>query len=299
MQYRIPLLVAVLFAFALAHCSRAPNVHDDPDTKARPCIQCHTGAYEGALTPDHRSLPQTCEKCHVTKAWSPSTFQHPWPLENEHAKTPCASCHSGNPPLYRGIPTVCSGCHQKDADHADEPVHTGLPSTCSDCHTTANWKPSTFAHPWPLDGAHAKTECASCHAGSPPRYPGTPDTCDACHHADYQKSTYPGHATFPTTCGNCHDTRAFRPALPPGHPEASFPLTTGKHSAAGITCLTCHKLDNGAATKGQNTDCVHCHLNAHLRPAIDSVAGHAGNAAYPKGDAPVNFCLSCHPSGQL
>ena len=268
-------------ALATASCSTPQNIHDSPQAKGKACVQCHLSAYQSANAPPHGAFPQTCETCHVTQHWSPSSFVHSWPLENKHATAACSACHVGAPAQYRGIPTVCSGCHQKDYTAAKKPVHTGLPNTCSNCHTTAGWTPSVFLHPWPLDGAHVTTACAACHTGSPPRYAGSPTKCDDCHHADYLRSTYSGHQTFPLTCADCHRTTTFRPALPPGHPEATFPLTTGKHATATVTCLTCHKLDNGPATNGQNTDCVHCHLGAHQRPAIDAVKGHAGNAMYP------------------
>jgi hypothetical protein len=291
-------LVAAL-AFGGAGCTN-PNVHDTADAKTKPCVQCHISAYQAANAPLHAdTFPQTCNLCHVTQHWSPSTFTHAWPLENKHADVACASCHVGNQPDYRAAPTLCAGCHQKDYDGATSPVHGGMPTTCSDCHTTAGWKPSNFLHTWPLDGVHATTSCASCHSGNPPQYANTASTCDACHHADYQRSTFPGHQTFPVTCADCHRTSGFSPALPPGHPEDAFPVTTGKHATATITCLTCHRLDNGPATGGQNTDCIHCHLGEHQRPAIDAVHGHGDNAAYPTNTNSVNFCLTCHSSGQL
>jgi hypothetical protein len=99
---------------------------------------------------------------------------------------------------------------------------------------------------------------------------------------------------FPTTCIDCHTTRAWTPALMGTHPEGRFPIAGGPHS--GFQCLDCHDPDLGASTGGMNTDCVGCHTGEHTRARMDRV--HEGESGYPTGAAPPNFCLDCHPAGR-
>jgi hypothetical protein len=83
-----------------------------------------------------------------------------------------------------------------------------LPQTCDHCHQVSGWTPATVdEHPWfTLDGKHLTALCAGCHTGSPKRFAGTPRTCDSCHLADFERSTFPGHQSFPHTCQDCHKT---------------------------------------------------------------------------------------------
>jgi hypothetical protein len=194
----------------------------------------------------------------------------------------------------------CVSCHQAAFAHAANPPHDGvLPTTCESCHNTMEWTPATVTnHPWyPLDGRHRATACSGCHGGSPPRYAGTPQDCVTCHLADYQNSTYPVHDTLPQTCPDCHTTAGFKPATGGYHPEAVFPIQTGSHSNPAIGCNDCHRSSLGSPLGGQNTDCIHCHLGSHNRPAIDAVHTAFG-AAYPGPDpSSANFCRSCHQAG--
>jgi hypothetical protein len=123
-------------------------------------------------------------------------------------------------------------------------------------------------------------------------------TCLDCHAMAYVVVKTPVHVgVYPTTCADCHSTTAWVPAAN-GHPEAKFPITTGSHANKAIACSDCHIASLGSDVGGQNTDCVHCHLGAHVTPAIDSA--HTGVANYP-GSTPTSppSCLSagCHPSG--
>jgi Cytochrome c7 and related cytochrome c len=371
------------FIFAVAStvgaCTRAPNIHDTPEVRNQPCINCHAQAFASATNPMHvGALPQTCKLCHSTRTWIPATVSasaasHPWfPLANKHANLMCATCHTkgyqvgntpkdcvgchqgsfdtANNPSHKGFPTTCNtchsdmgwvpavasgnavghpwfplankhanlmcatchtkgyqpgntptdcvGCHQMNYDTANNPPHVGLPTTCATCHTDVGWMPSTFAHPWPLDGKHTTAPCASCHTGSPPRYAGTPTACVDCHLANFQSSTFPGHNTFPQTCADCHSTTAWTGASASAHPEANFPIKTGSHSNPGIVCSDCHIAALGSPVAGKNTDCVHCHLGAHMQPSIDAshVALKVMNYPGPNAAQP-NFCLSCHQKG--
>jgi hypothetical protein len=184
------------------------------------------------------------------------------------------------------------GCHRDDYDNSPYPGHQTFPTTCSDCHSTVGWKPaSPVAHPFPLEGAHAVAPCAACH-GDPPNYTGTPRECVGCHRDDYDRSPYPGHQSFPTTCASCHTTIAWKPATGGGHPDNVFPIGAGPHQ---MPCADCHNAALGPNGKG-NADCVGCHSGRHARSTMD--AKHREVNGYPPGTAQPNFCLDCHPAGR-
>jgi len=378
-HFLLACICVVSAVMAEGACTQPSNVHDTPEVRRQACANCHAQAFASAMNPKHVGvLPQTCNLCHTTKAWIPSTVSgsassHPWfPLVNKHANLMCTTCHTkgyqmgdtpkecvgchqmnfdtANNPPHIGFPTTCAachndagwipatasgsavnhpwfplvnkhanlmcaschdkgyqpgntpkdcvGCHQMNFDAANNPPHTGLSSACATCHNDSGWAPTSFVHPWPLDGTHLTTPCVSCHTGTPPRYPGTPVACVGCHLANFQSSPFPGHNMFPQTCADCHSTSAWKPASAGVHPEANFPIKTGSHSNPGIVCADCHIAALGSPVGGQNTDCIHCHLGAHNQPAMDArhaalkVMGYPGpNVAQP------NFCLPCHSKG--
>jgi len=259
------------------------------------CVGCHQADYDSSPYPGHQNFPTTCQKCHSTFSWKPATqFQHPWPLQGAHAKADCYACHLGNPPVFAGTSSACVSCHKADYDASPYPGHQSFPTNCEGCHSTIAWKPAAqLNHPWPLTGAHTGTPCSACHVGNPPVYKGTPTACVGCHQSDYDTSPYPGHQTFSKTCTDCHTTNAWKPATGAGHPDASFPISSGAHK--NFTCNECHNSALGPNGKG-NADCVGCHTGQHTRAKMD--AKHSGVKNYPKGTAPPNFCLDCHPKGK-
>ena len=95
-------------------------------------------------------------------------------------------------------------------------------------------------HPWwELTGAHLKAaadrdvagtekqvKCFWCHRGEASTWKGTKKECLACHADDRTTSKFPGHASFPDTCEECHSTTAWSPTTkhierpPPEAPDA-------------------------------------------------------------------------------
>jgi hypothetical protein len=320
---------AAALAAAFACNSRPSDVHDSDDVKGKPCFSCHSAAYNAAVNPRHvDSLPQTCQDCHGTKAWVPTTTKdHPyWPILNKHVGVSCAACHTKG---YKvgDTPKDCLGCHRKDYDSALNPnagfpkhVDNGAdqyPLDCTTCHTDMGFKPSPWKHvPELVPGAtglvghHAITPCVGCHTGTPPKYKGTPTDCYQCHQADADTrapAKNPNHTTFPHACLNCHLMSGWTqgPPLSGLHPEAKFPLQTGMHADPRIVCLDCHKLEKGLAAGGGNVDCINCHLGGtdhHVSPAIDAYHAKTPDGGtvpgYPQGSSTTNFCLGCHAQGQ-
>jgi predicted CXXCH cytochrome family protein len=305
---------ATALGAAFACRSTPSDFHESDEVKSSACVSCHTAAFSAAKNPLHvNQLPQTCQDCHVTKGWVPSSATgHPfWPLQNKHVGVSCAACHSKG---YKvgDTPKDCVGCHRKDYDSAQNPRHAAegkdvFPLDCTTCHSDSGFKPSSFKHPTPLEGRHFIAPCVGCHTGSPPRYKGTPTECYACHASDADTravAKLPSHATFPRTCLNCHLMSGWVQGPPLGglHPEAKFPIQTGVHADPRMTCLDCHKLEKGLAAGGANTDCVSCHLGSHVSPAIDAFHFKTPDggtvAGYPQGASTTNFCLQCHTKGQ-
>ena len=132
------------------------------------------------------------------------------------------------------------------------------------------------------------------------------DDCVTCHLVDFDSTTTPPHdmvpsatgsVQFPKTCGDCHRTTSWQPALGGLHPPPpQFPVTSGPHDA--IKCLACHDLDlPTTSVAGANTNCLQCHPDtADLRDSHTGVRGPVGQS-YAYAPAVANFCLTCHPDG--
>lgn len=150
--------------------------------------------------------------------------------------------------------------------------------------------PSRAAWPVALVATLGGAGCLESHGGATAGDPIDDRNCVGCHQADYDRTTQPPHAgQMPTTCGDCHGTRAWRPALGGGHPEARFPIAAGAHQ--GVDCQACHQADLGPSTAGANTDCITCHVRAESDPRHVGVSGYGFQPAMP------HFCLTCHPAG--
>jgi hypothetical protein len=267
----------------------APAVYADTPTA---CVSCHAAQRDQVTEPSHAAFSDQCQTCHTAAAWRPAAFDHPWPLVGAHASATCASCH-GQPPAYAGTPTDCASCHTADLAQAVNPPHDGFSSDCSSCHNSISFSAASFAHTdFPLTGAHVTVECRGCHSGTPAVFAGTATDCVGCHRQDYDSSPYPGHASFPTTCQDCHATTAWTPASGGTHPQNRFSIT-GVHKYA---CNDCHDQSLGPNGAG-NTNCVGCHDGAHTLARMDNV--HAGEVRnYPTGpNRAPNFCLACHAGG--
>lgn len=246
---------------ACAACHVRGRYADTP----RDCIGCHK--------PDdkHRGeLGTDCATCHRATRWSDITFDHTqarFPLEGAHQQVSCAACHTGG--RYRGVPTTCVGCHQKDDKHGGQ-----YGTDCGSCHRVTRWSDATFDHDrsrFPLTGAHRGAACSECHAGG--TFQGTPRACVNCH-------AEPGvHAgRFGTSCADCHSTTAWLPAGYNG--PHSFPMN---HGGAGGSCSTCHP---SSLTSFTCTNC-HEHNEVKMQDKHKEISGFS-----------MGSCLNCHPGGQ-
>ncbi|HSD62275.1 MAG TPA: hypothetical protein VLB50_00695 [Ignavibacteriaceae bacterium] len=247
------------------------------------CVSCHQNDYNNAANPNHvaAGIPVTCQDCHTTTAFIPSTFNHAttgFQLLGVHAQIQCSECHQG---VITGLSPECYPCHQNDYNNAPNHVTLNYPTNCEMCHGFDGWIPSTFDHNttnFPLTGAHLQVPCSSCHQNG---FVGTPTACFACHETDYNNSSNPSHTALqlPTDCQTCHTTN-------PGWQPATFPIHSnyfqfvGAHIAIQNDCYVCHQ---GDYNNTPNT-CYGCHSDNY-------------NATTDPPHQQLNFpheCLNCH-----
>ncbi|MHB1006097.1 MAG: cytochrome c3 family protein [Chloroflexota bacterium] len=177
------------------------------------CAQCHGRlVHTVGQTPvnitafAHEEGSKTCNACHT-------------PEKSPHgpSRVDCASCHSGEIPGHSltessGVPPrqTCIDCHNKERVAPPERCQTchisphGIDRACSTCHTsTTTWQEKTLVHPFPLEGAHAKSNCTQCHTtGVQPPVPGTPALA-------IPKGETPSNADQPkpsSECKSCHQS---------------------------------------------------------------------------------------------
>lgn len=301
----------VPFALAGVHrdlaCTRCHPHADDAAPPAggrflglsQQCTACHADEHRGAFGGD-------CAACHgQERAFrdAPGFTHRGLPLAGAHARVACTICHPAGsvhdlavapatPPPARG----CRDCHADPHGGAGVPTALRLPDAadCARCHAATAWRdarPDAAAHArlgFPLLGAHANANCASCHgdARATPRWTGTApasDDCAACHaHAHGDALLAAG------ACAGCHAagdaTFAAGRITPAQHAAAGFPLAP-PHAA--VDCARCH----AGATHGERfpgrdaADCRACHADPHDRQFDDQPAWRQCTACH----APTHF----------
>jgi hypothetical protein len=189
----------------------------------------------------------------------------PGPVVEGHAKFEgeCGKCHDA---FARSTqPTLCLNCHTDIV--ADRERRVGYHGKqveartrdCRACHTEHKGRDADisgldqqrFDHgltEYPLTGAHAKADCASCHAPKK-SHRKTPSDCAACH-----AKADPHRGRLGDRCETCHSTSGWHDLAPFDHAKTRFPLE-GAHK--DVVCKTCHA---GEAYKDLPRACVSCHL---------------------------------------
>lgn len=276
--------------FAARHPGRSP---DD-------CRVCHGDPHEGQFA-QGPFADAGCIGCHERVRFEPHAFgieQHEraaLPLTGRHAETDCGECHvvpaEGAPRRFRGTPSTCVECHEDAHDDFFAVRDQNAGEDCARCHGTeafAALPEHSFDHGrdtgFPIEGAHAQTQCESCHprADEPDRFGrrfgrvsahfGTYEGCVTCHTDPHQggfdRPGLPAVYGGQSGCARCHVESSFR-AFPQPFDHArwtGFPLT-GAHEAA--SCAACHEPrfepDEHGRTWGraQGTRCADCHADPH------------------------------------
>jgi hypothetical protein len=140
--------------------------------------------------------------------------------------------------------------------------HGDLKEPCASCHSPDAWKPArvskSFKHApkvFPLEGAHAQTNCRACHASL--EFTGVSTKCAVCH-----KDVHQGE--LGSDCATCHSPRNFidRSVMQQRHQLTRFPLS-GAHVMAD--CISCHPVvQQGHMTfVGRPVECFSCHMPAY------------------------------------
>ncbi|MBK6898513.1 MAG: hypothetical protein IPH09_04350 [bacterium] len=212
----------------------------------------------------------------------------------------CTSCHE------LGDQTVgpkCLACHQEIATRvaAGRGLHAAAGhEQCATCHVEhqgrvfdlVHWPagPKAFDHAtagWPLEGAHRKLECRTCHRAdllqdlslvrdrgkNPGRtYLGLGTACLDCHRDEHR-------GQFERACTDCHGKDAWKPAAGFDHAKSDFKLE-GKHREAA--CDRCHPVSTetveGAADSWRryrpvaHDGCADCHQDPHAGSLGDDCA---------------------------
>lgn len=263
----------------------------------------------------HGELEMACEVCHTAEGWSPvrlDQFDHDsagFELVDAHTGLECGDCHVDLE--FGAASPECAACH------AD--VHLGeLGRDCSRCHTmrtfidTARQRDLHRESTFPLTGAHAGTDCESCHI---PRdlgdlqYLATETDCIGCHRSEYESVVDPDHVQdgFAEECEYCHSTSTWLD----GFFNHELQL-----AGMPVICVDCHQDDYDQTTRpnhttaGFPTDCEACHNTRswygsyfqHDQEYFPIFSGrHAGewsecNECHSSPtDYTVYTCLSCHP----
>ena len=243
-----------------------------------------------------------CSACHTSESWklagiaAKAGFDHDktgFPLRGKHKQTAFTECHHGTQPSE-----TCDGCHR-------DPHQGRMDGQCYECHTAVSWQDVAQLEQhrrtrMPLTGKHAIVECNACHKRQAERtFSDLPVDCYGCHQAEYHAaSTHPNHdgtdpsgnlTPFPRTCGMCHRTTGWTPAVTDPNSvmprvqqsmkhDASFALSTGSHKL--FACTECH-ID---PRRPRAVRCDGCHADVrkqHSRPVATAASA----------------CLSCHPRG--
>ena len=197
------------------------------------CATCHRDPHAGRFSPGGaRPRASECLACHSLAGFQPARFDarahadSRFPLDGAHRAVPCQRCHEE----LRGAPAAstlrgtapartlafergaraCADCH--DDPHGGQ-FRDRQGGACDRCHASSAFVPAArFDHDrdatFPLQGAHARTPCASCHrtttAGRDGArvvdYRSTPTRCESCHTAGpgggarRDRLLYPTHA---------------------------------------------------------------------------------------------------------
>jgi hypothetical protein len=289
------------------------------------CVNCHIKEFNATQNPNHvqAGFPRDCSVCHTSAQWKGAMYDHAaatrFPLTGAHIQVQCNSCHVAG--RFAGTPQACEGCHLEAFNKTTNPAHaaSNFPRDCSQCHTTTQWKGAKFDHNlsrFRLTGLHTQTDCAACHING--RFTGTPQACEGCHLAAFEKTTNPNHAAsgLPKDCAICHTTTQWKGAQFDHSTRTKFPLT-GAHVNA--QCAQCHI--NGVflgtpqacegchletfnkttapnhASAGFAKDCAQCHTTAQWKGAQFD---HATKTKFPLTGAHIQAqCNACHIGGKF
>lgn len=266
------------------------------------CVKCHPAA-DAPIAPKggrHGGNSASCRSCHAK--------DDPHHYTGKRAKIECGECHSHQSWTrdvrfdheresgFRLDPTharlACKTCHAPRGAKTARYDFPGVkPDKCVACHrdvVAMSRHPGLYDHDrsgFPLRGRHTEIGCARCHPADRPLGSRLPTRdCAACHAKDSKHAFTGKWAT--TSCGTCHETRAWKRGVRFDHQQASGFKLVGKH--AEIACARCHAptVPDESRYRFANLktkSCATCHKDPHAGVLTDN--------ARSRG------CASCHTPG--
>lgn len=212
------------------------------------CATCHSGAYVAinAQVKGAKHIPttQSCDVCHSTSVWKPTTFTHAGVVAGS-----CATCHNGTSASGKSTP------------------HIPTTQSCDACHRTGlAWLP--LITPYSHSGV-ATTGCATCHTSpytnidvKPANHLPTTASCESCHHsfANWLPTTFNHVGVVAGTCQTCHGGTYANIVIKPSN---HIPTITPS-GMPGNECSLCHSSTTSFAVEKMNhgtmqTSCITCH----------------------------------------
>jgi hypothetical protein len=216
------------------------------------CVRCHGGAYVAvnaqAKNVTHIPTTQSCDICHITTVWKPTSYNHTGVVAGQ-----CATCHN-------------------NINAAGKPAATHIPTSqsCDVCHRTGiTWLPliTPYAH-----SGIAASSCTTCHGGGYQNidiklanHMPTIAQCDVCHLTTIWTTlkTSVSHTTFGTICKSCHGGTYVGVKAKPtgtGHIPTTLAGMPGDecsfcHTNTGVNGFAIFRMNHGAI----QASCATCH----------------------------------------
>jgi len=282
------------------------------------CNSCHSDVHQQTVGTD-------CARCHTTANWLIDNIpelhvQNGFPLTGVHQPVSCEQCHTSAQNLqFNRIGNDCISCHLQDYQATTQPNHqqAGYSTNCLECHDvfTPDWGGGNISHDFfPLTKGHEIADCRQCHVDG--NFSNTPNTCNACHSADFTQATNPNHTALniPNDCAMCHTTEPeWEPATFPIH--NNYYALNGAHAAIANNCASCHNGDynntpntcngchNADYTQTNNpnhaalhfsTDCAGCHTETAWAPATFDHDAQFFPIYSGKHNGEWSACTDCH-----
>lgn len=281
-------------------CHREP-IADEPrafrGTEAR-CGACHGDAHDGFFADAlARNAPASsdCDACHLTTEFAAlpeAGFAHePWTgfaLRGAHAQEACEACHprSAQPDAhgrtfgrvaehfgaFRGCATCHVDAHRGAFDGPQHPREVNGATGCARCHVETSFRsfPKPFDHlrwtSFALLGAHAATDCSSCHPPlrAPDEVGRTWSHARGQECADCHQDPHAGQfaAAGKTDCQRCHRSAvAFADVSFRHDIQSRFRLGEAHEKLA---CSACHKPETVQGVevvryRPMGAECRDCH----------------------------------------
>jgi len=289
--------------FGLAH----------PQRKANDCAVCHEDPHDDQFDGQF-GQKQECVDCHTPEGFEPHVFtlemhaESELPISESHLELECNECHQdpveGEARAFASMESACETCHEDghqeffteylegiDEERFDSRTELANAAGCEVCHDATLFSDvaeERFDHSssagLAITGAHAQTDCESCHPRSgEPDYTGrtlgwvsehfgTFEGCVTCHEdpheGQFDGGDFPLEVDGQTDCARCHDASSFR-ALTDNFVHGDWTLypLDGRH--AELNCSACHeplaRPDEVGRTWGRaaGTTCNDCHADPH------------------------------------